>query len=78
MSDAAFGKAHVPVGPEGSGFYSASTLGCFSVIQSAIPMVVDSIGKVIWAHFGDIVFPAVERLRREPTHERCANPCLDR
>ena len=41
----ALGKAHVPLGEDGSGLYSAATLGCFSVIENATSMVLKSIEK---------------------------------
>lgn len=41
--EAALGKAHVPVGEDGQGFYSEATIGCFNVIQNSEDMVIDSI-----------------------------------
>uniref|UniRef100_A0A0G4HAX1 Methyltransferase type 11 domain-containing protein n=1 Tax=Chromera velia CCMP2878 TaxID=1169474 RepID=A0A0G4HAX1_9ALVE len=42
-SGSSFGKVHVPWGSEGSGKYSASTLGCFTVIRNAIPLCTDEV-----------------------------------
>ena len=40
MTGDALGKAHVPWGSDGEGVYSATTLGCFSVIDSASAFVI--------------------------------------
>jgi len=45
QDDAALGKVHVPLGEDGSGLYSAATLGCFSVIENATEMVLKSIDQ---------------------------------
>ncbi|KAF5840791.1 S-adenosyl-L-methionine-dependent methyltransferase [Dunaliella salina] len=42
----ALGKAHVPYGSDGSGLYSAATLGCFRVIQEAKPMILDALSEL--------------------------------
>jgi hypothetical protein len=36
---------HVPVGKDGEGLYTASTKGCFDVIDTATPLVVNEIEK---------------------------------
>mmetsp|Transcript_41952 Transcript_41952/g.47678 ORF Transcript_41952/g.47678 Transcript_41952/m.47678 type:complete len:428 (+) Transcript_41952:57-1340(+) len=38
---------HVPVGKDGDGFYSASTKGCFDVIDNATPLILEQIQKQI-------------------------------
>lgn len=45
----AFGKAHVPWGKDGSGQYSAATIGCFYVIDNASPMVLAALADVLAA-----------------------------
>lgn len=42
----ALGKAHVPWGADGEGVYSAATLGCFSVIDSASEFVIQGAERV--------------------------------
>ena len=36
---------HAPVGPDGEGIYSASTKGCFDVIDTATPLVLKELKK---------------------------------
>jgi hypothetical protein len=43
---------HVPVGKDGEGEYSASTKGCFDVIDMATPLVLDEIKKQPLRPFG--------------------------
>mmetsp|Transcript_15536 Transcript_15536/g.32025 ORF Transcript_15536/g.32025 Transcript_15536/m.32025 type:complete len:408 (+) Transcript_15536:55-1278(+) len=45
---AADGKVelHKPIGEDGEGEYTASTKGCFDVIEAALPLVLDSISSV--------------------------------
>eukprot|EP00584_Thalassiosira_punctigera_P009681 CAMPEP_0172526508 /NCGR_PEP_ID=MMETSP1067-20121228/1421_1 /TAXON_ID=265564 ORGANISM="Thalassiosira punctigera, Strain Tpunct2005C2" /NCGR_SAMPLE_ID=MMETSP1067 /ASSEMBLY_ACC=CAM_ASM_000444 /LENGTH=424 /DNA_ID=CAMNT_0013310039 /DNA_START=134 /DNA_END=1408 /DNA_ORIENTATION=+ len=44
--------AHVPVGKDGEGEYTASTKGCFDVIDTATPLVLDQIRKQPLRPFG--------------------------
>ena len=39
-------ELHKPVGEDGEGLYTASTKGCFDVINAATPIVLDSIDKI--------------------------------
>lgn len=42
----ALGRAHVPWGTEGEGTYSASTLGCFSVIESSSVLALTAMREI--------------------------------
>ena len=44
--------AHVPIGKDGEGLYTASTKGCFDVIDTATPLVLDEITKQKLRPFG--------------------------
>jgi len=39
-------ELHKPVGKDGEGEYTASTKGCFDVINTALPLVLDSIAAI--------------------------------
>lgn len=47
---------HVPVGRDGEGLYSASTKGCFDVIDAATPLVLNEIEKQSIRPFGSPAF----------------------
>ena len=38
--------SHVPFGPDGSGFYSDNTKGCYLVIQEALPLIMSAVEQV--------------------------------
>lgn len=48
--------AHVPVGKDGEGLYTASTKGCFDVIDTATPLIMDEIKKMAVQPFGSPAF----------------------
>ncbi|KAL7460202.1 hypothetical protein ACHAXS_000665, partial [Conticribra weissflogii] len=43
---------HVPVGKDGEGLYTASTKGCFDVIDTATPLILNEIDKQPLRPFG--------------------------
>ena len=47
---------HVPVGKDGEGQYTASTKGCFDVIDTATPLVLNEIEKQPMRMFGSPAF----------------------
>lgn len=47
---------HVPVGKDGEGLYTASTKGCFDVIDTATPLVIQEINKQTIRPFGSPAF----------------------
>lgn len=47
---------HVPVGKDGEGLYTASTKGCFDVIDTATPLVLQEINKQPIRPFGSPAF----------------------
>lgn len=47
---------HVPVGKDGEGLYSASTKGCFDVIEKASPLILDEIVRQPARLFGSPAF----------------------
>jgi len=47
---------HVPVGKDGEGLYTASTKGCFDVIDTATPLVLQEIKKQPIRLFGSPAF----------------------
>ena len=51
-SSVAGAGAHVPIGKDGEGLYTASTKGCFDVIDTATPLVLDEITKQKLRPFG--------------------------
>lgn len=40
-------ELHKPVGEDGEGMYTASTKGCFDVINAATPLVLESIDRIV-------------------------------
>ncbi|CAL4118057.1 unnamed protein product, partial [Meganyctiphanes norvegica] len=73
--------SHVPYGADGSGFYSDNTIGCYNVIQTAMPTVISALesmnidaGKTFTiADFGTadggtsmpMLYEAISHLRRK-------------
>lgn len=55
-SSAGGAGAHVPVGKDGEGEYTASTKGCFDVIATATPLVVKEIEDQPIRGFGSPAF----------------------
>ena len=47
---------HVPVGKDGEGLYTASTKGCFDVIDTATPLIMNEIEKQPVRPFGSPAF----------------------
>jgi hypothetical protein len=47
---------HVPVGKDGEGLYTASTKGCFDVIDTATPLVLQEINQQPIRLFGSPAF----------------------
>ena len=45
-------QVHVPIGKDGEGEYSASTKGCFDVIDAATPLVIQEIKSQPLRPFG--------------------------
>ena len=38
--------SHIPFGPDGSGFYSDNTKGCYLVIQEALPLIATALDEI--------------------------------